>query len=76
MKLTQSQLKRIIKEELNNALNKAIEQLSPVQKEVLLLRKQGIPFKDIADIQQTSINTVLGRMHYAVKKLKTLLREW
>ena len=30
--------------------------------------------KEIAQIQNVSINTVLGRMHYAVRSLRRLLR--
>lgn len=58
----------------------AIEQvtavLAPEQREVLLLRQQGVGFREIAEIQQTSINTVLGRMHYAVKHLRRRLAEY
>jgi len=56
------------------ALESAIGELAPEQREVLLLRRQGVPFKEIADIQGTGINTVLGRMHYAVRKLQQLLQ--
>ena len=62
--------------EMKAALAKAIEGLGLEQKEVLLLRQQGIPFKEIADIQKTSINTVLGRMHYAVQNIRRELKEW
>jgi len=62
--------------ELKAALNRVIAELGPEQREVLLLRQQGIPFKEIAGIQKTSINTVLGRMHYAVQKIRRDLQEW
>jgi RNA polymerase sigma-70 factor, ECF subfamily len=55
-------------------LERAIDQLSVEQREVLLLRRQGVPFKEIAGIQGTGINTVLGRMHYAVNRLRRQLR--
>ena len=61
---------------LDEALAKAIQELSPEQMEVLKLRQQGVSFKEIADIQRSNINTVLGRMHYAVSKLKVLLRDY
>lgn len=58
----------------------AVEQvtagLAPEQREVLLLRQQGISFREIAEMQQTNINTVLGRMHYAVKHLRRRLAEY
>ncbi len=62
--------------ELKEALARVIGKLGPEQKEVLMLRQQGIPFKEIAEIQKTSINTVLGRMHYAVQNIRRELRDW
>jgi RNA polymerase sigma-70 factor (ECF subfamily) len=45
--------------------------LLPEQKEVLDLRlKQNLSFKQIAFIQGTNINTVLGRYRYAIHHLK------
>ncbi len=68
-------------EEMDNsllevALEKATAQLSADQREVFLLRKQGVSFKEIADIQKTNLNTVLGRMHYAVRKMREMLAEF
>ena len=60
--------------EFRAALERAIAQLSLEQREVLLLRRQGMPFKEIASLQDTNINTVLGRMHYAVAHLRRQLR--
>jgi DNA-directed RNA polymerase specialized sigma24 family protein len=34
-----------------------------------------LPFKEIARIQRVSINTALARMQYALRKLRTLLKE-
>lgn len=64
------------RESLSKALNWALDQLSPELKEVFILRQEGIAFKDIAEIQKSSINTVLGRMQYALKNLQELLSEW
>ena len=61
---------------LEVALEKATAQLSADQREVFLLRKQGVSFKEIADIQKTNLNTVLGRMHYAVRKMREMLAEF
>ena len=44
--------------------------------EVFAMRQNKIPFKEIAEIQGCSLNTVLGRMHYAVNKLRQTLKEW
>ncbi|MBQ7695098.1 MAG: sigma-70 family RNA polymerase sigma factor [Lentisphaeria bacterium] len=51
----------------------ALDQLPADQKEVFLLRQQELSFKEIAEIQACPVNTVLGRMHYAVRNLKKLL---
>jgi len=52
-------------------LSDALETLSPVQREVFLMREMGgVSFKDIADITGTSVNTALGRMRLALKNIK------
>lgn len=54
----------------------AVQILPDVQREVLLLRLEaGLSFKEIARIQKVSINTALGRMHYAVTKLRDHLKD-
>ncbi|NOG98497.1 MAG: sigma-70 family RNA polymerase sigma factor [Ignavibacteriae bacterium] len=64
-----------VSKEIELQLEKAIETLSKKQKEVFLLRMHGnMPFKEIAKLTGEPINTVLGHMHYAVKKLKLMLR--
>ena len=63
------------RKELVEALDRAIATLSKEQLEVLKLRNQGVPFKDIAIRQGVSINTALGRMRYAVINLKKILSE-
>lgn len=65
---------RISKEEKISELNKALQKLPDNEREVVVLRIQGeIPFKEIAEMTGVSINTVLGRMHNAKKRLKQLL---
>jgi len=66
---------KAVKQEINIAVQDAINQLPEIQKEVILLRQQGVAFKKIATIQDVSINTVLGRMHYAVKKIQQILQQ-
>ena len=56
-----------------NVLEEALAGLPGEQREVFLLRQQSLSFKEISEIQQCSINTVLGRMHYAVRNLKKLI---
>ncbi len=62
--------------ELSEALDTAIQKLSPELREVFLLRQQDFSFREIAEIQQCSINTCLARMQYAMKKLRSLLQNW
>ncbi len=67
---------QIDNEALYDALEKAIAMLSPEQRTVLEMRRNGMSFKEIADAQNANINTVLGRMHYAIDKLRELLRNY
>lgn len=61
---------------LLDAVEAALGTLAPEQREVVLLRQRGLSFKDIAAIQKSSINTVLGRMHYAVQHLRRRLAHY
>jgi len=62
--------------ELAARIVQAVQTLPTDQREVFLLRtKAELPFKEIAAVQGTSINTVLARMHYAVRKLRAELLE-
>lgn len=61
--------------EREEALADSLEVLNPQQREVWELRAHGVPFKEIARIQGTGVNTVLGRMHYAVNKMRTAVAD-
>jgi RNA polymerase sigma factor (sigma-70 family) len=55
-------------------LSEAMAELSPEQREVVTLRFEGgLGFRQIARIQQASINTVQGRYRYGMEKLRSLL---
>lgn len=61
---------------LGERIEKAVNELSPEQKEVFMLRMYGnTSFKEIAKIQKCSINTCLARMQYALTKLRSMLQE-
>ncbi|HHS13777.1 MAG TPA: sigma-70 family RNA polymerase sigma factor [bacterium] len=65
---------QMIQREKLQWLYRAIDQLPSEQREVLLMRLNGeIPFREIAEIMQCPLNTVLGRMHYAVQSLKRMI---
>lgn len=57
-------------------LDEHIEQLAPEQREVLLLRQEtDLTFREIAELQGVSINTALGRMRYALKNLRKMMKK-
>jgi len=67
--------------ELENAeLGKAIEgclaKLPDEQREVFILRQDEMGFKEIAKVQECSINTALGRMQYALRNLRNCMGYW
>jgi RNA polymerase sigma-70 factor (ECF subfamily) len=57
-------------------IEEAVKTLSAEQKEVFMLRMYGnVSFKEIAKLQQCSINTCLARMQYALGNLRSILKE-
>ena len=61
--------------ELRRKIEAALAKLTPEHREVVLLKDvQGLAYKDIADVMKTSMGTVMSRLHYARKKLQTLLK--
>ncbi|MFP9113281.1 RNA polymerase sigma factor [Flavobacterium sp. RHBU_3] len=67
---------RIIGEQVENDLQRIIEELPADQKEVLLMRiYQDLSFKEIADLTGVSINTALGRMRYALMNLRKVIEK-
>jgi len=63
-------------DELEHALQEAIFQLPPEQQDVVRQRLEGVSFKDIASSRKISLNTALGRMHYAIINLRRLMQEY
>ena len=62
--------------ELGHRIRDALATLPLEQREVFALRMEAdVPFKTIAEVQGVSINTALGRMHYALKHLRETLAE-
>lgn len=62
--------------ELGQRIQAAVAQLPVEQRETFSLRMDGrLSFKEIAEIQRCSINTVLARMQYALAKLRVALAE-
>jgi len=71
----------VILTEQAKLLTQAVAELPDEQREVVLLRlKANMKFRDIAKLQQTSINTVLSRYRYGLDRLRSMLdsevEEW
>lgn len=61
--------------ELREQIEEAVRSLPEKQRRVFLLRQQAeLPFKEIANIMNEPLNSVLSHMHYALKKLRTILK--
>jgi RNA polymerase sigma-70 factor, ECF subfamily len=55
-------------------LHRALAEIPYEQREVIVLRiREGLTFRKIADIQQTSISTVQGRYRYGLNNLRSQL---
>ena len=61
--------------EIREVIDGAVAKLPVEQREVFLLRQQEMSFKEIAEMQECSLNTVLSRMHYAVRNLRKFISE-
>lgn len=68
--------RKLDRQALATALSAALAKLPAEQREVFVLRQEGVSFKEIAEIQDCSINTALGRMQYALRGLRKRLVEW
>ena len=65
---------KITYDELEKQMVDLIEFLPATQKEILKMRIfQDMSFKDIAESEDISINTALGRMRYALINLRKLI---
>jgi RNA polymerase sigma-70 factor (ECF subfamily) len=64
---------QIEKDEAKSSLMKHIADLPEEQRQVVMLRHYyEMPFKEIAELTNVSINTALGRMRYALINLRKL----
>lgn len=59
--------------QLSADIQRIVAALPDIQKEVLTMRYyQDMPFKDIAEQTNVSINTALGRMRYALQNMRRI----
>ena len=62
------------KEELETQVVRFLDELPAAQKEIIYQRLyQDLSFKEIAEMEDISINTALGRMRYALINLRKLM---
>jgi len=67
----------IVRGELAGAIEIAIDALPAPQREVLLAQTvEGLTFRELAERTGTSIDTLMARKRYAIKKLAAALIEW
>lgn len=60
----------------HETVRRLLDMLPEEQREVIILRHYGdLSFKEIAEITNSSINTCLGRMRYALINLRKLITE-
>jgi len=73
---TDDPLKTLIEDETQRLVAEAMIELPSEQMEVILLHlRTGLTFKEIAAIQDESINTVQARYRYGLQKLRSILKE-
>lgn len=64
----------VICNEESKLLNSAIAQLPFEQREAVVMHvKAGMKFREIADLQDVSVNTIQGRYRYGLNKLRSIL---
>ena len=69
-----TELKR---KELNAEIRRAVERLSEKHRQVIVLREfEGLAYKEIADILEISVGTVMSRLHHARQNLQSALRRY
>ncbi|WP_026705029.1 RNA polymerase sigma factor [Flavobacterium soli] len=67
---------QMITSQVENDLQKLIDELPNDQKEVLVMRMyQDLSFKEISELTGVSINTALGRMRYALMNLRKVIEK-
>ena len=60
--------------ELSHEINSAIDQLSPRQKQVFVLRHyEGLALRDIADVLDLKVGSVKAHLFNAIRKLRARL---
>lgn len=68
--------RRVRDREIGERVRAAIEQLTPEHRAAILLREvEGLSYEEISRVMECAKGTVMSRLHYARKKLQTLLKD-
>ena len=68
--------KQLENSELGLKIKVAMEKLSIEHRQIIILREvEGYDYKEIAEITENTLGTVMSRLFYARKKLQTLLKD-
>ena len=68
--------KKLEFDESKEIIYKILEELNENQRQVFLMRQHsGQTFREISEILNQPLNTVISHMNYAVKKIKKILKE-
>lgn len=63
--------------DLRDIFNRALQTIPEKQRVVIIMKEyQGLKFTEIAEVLQTSLNTVKSRMYYGLGALKNVLNQW
>jgi len=63
------------RDEIREQINAALAQLSPEHRAVIVLKDlEGLQYREIAEVLNVSMGTVMSRVFYARKKLQSMLR--
>jgi RNA polymerase sigma-70 factor (ECF subfamily) len=67
--------KEVSRSQLSKRLKKALEELTPEHRAVILLREvEGMSYDEISEVLQCPSGTVMSRLHYARTHLRTILK--
>jgi RNA polymerase sigma-70 factor, ECF subfamily len=64
---------QLLSEERSRLLREAMDRLAPAQKDCLVLRAQGLKYREIADVLNLAVSTVGENVQRGLEKLKELL---
>ncbi|MBB5353531.1 RNA polymerase sigma-70 factor (ECF subfamily) [Haloferula luteola] len=63
-------------DELREKIEAALDKLSPEHREAVLLKDvNGLSYKEIAEVMECTLGTVMSRLFYARKKLQSILKD-